>query len=58
MMPTFITIIEGDVMVWYEIINAKSDSYSPSSPKRFSNKVLCINTLEERFGLLLVATFW
>ena len=28
MMPTFITIIEGEVMVWYEIINAKSDSYS------------------------------
>src|SRR5262245_3021371 len=27
-MPTFITIVEGDVMVWYEIINAKSDSYS------------------------------
>src|SRR4029450_9465887 len=27
MMPTFITIIEGEVMVWYEIINAKSDSY-------------------------------
>jgi hypothetical protein len=26
-MPTFITIREGDVMVWYEIINAKSDSY-------------------------------
>jgi hypothetical protein len=27
MMPTFITIIEGDVMAWYEIINAKSGSY-------------------------------
>jgi hypothetical protein len=27
MMPISITIIEGDVMVWYEIINAKSDSY-------------------------------
>jgi hypothetical protein len=27
MMPTSITIMEGDVMVWYEIINAKSDSY-------------------------------
>src|SRR4029450_4426724 len=30
----------------------------PSSPKHFSNKVLCINMLEEKFGLLLVATFW
>jgi len=28
MIPTFITIIAGDVMAWYEIINAKSDSYS------------------------------
>ena len=27
MMPTFITRIEGAVMAWYEIINAKSDSY-------------------------------
>jgi hypothetical protein len=27
MMPTSITLIEGDVMAWYEIINAKSDSY-------------------------------
>jgi hypothetical protein len=27
MRPTVITIIEGEVMVWYEIINAKSDSY-------------------------------
>jgi hypothetical protein len=26
-MPTFITISQGEVMVWYEIINAKSDSY-------------------------------
>jgi hypothetical protein len=26
-MPTFITIIEGAVMAWYEIINAKSESY-------------------------------
>src|SRR4029450_12763586 len=25
--------------------------YSPSSPKHFSNKVLCINVLEEKFGL-------
>jgi IS1 family transposase len=31
---------------------------NPSSPKHFSNKVLCINMLEEKFGLLLVATFW
>jgi len=27
MMPLSITIIEGAVMTWYEIINAKSDSY-------------------------------
>jgi hypothetical protein len=27
MMPTSITIIAGEVMAWYEIINAKSDSY-------------------------------
>jgi hypothetical protein len=27
MMPTFITRMEGAVMAWYEIINAKSDSY-------------------------------
>jgi hypothetical protein len=31
---------------------------NPSSPKHFSNNVLCINMLEEKFGLLLVATFW
>jgi hypothetical protein len=31
---------------------------NPSSPEHFSNKVLCINMLEEKFGLLLVATFW
>jgi hypothetical protein len=27
MMPTSVTTIEGDVMAWYEIINAKSDSF-------------------------------
>jgi hypothetical protein len=27
MMPKSVTTIEGDVMTWYEIINAKSDSY-------------------------------
>jgi hypothetical protein len=27
MMPPSVTIIEGAVMAWYEIINAKSDSY-------------------------------
>ena len=32
--------------------------YNPSSPKHFSNNVLYINMLEEKFGLLLVATFW
>jgi hypothetical protein len=28
MMPQSATTIEGDVMAWYAIINAKSDSYS------------------------------
>jgi hypothetical protein len=27
MRPQSVTTIEGDVMVWYEIINAKSESY-------------------------------
>jgi hypothetical protein len=27
MMPTSVTTLEGGVMPWYEIINAKSDSY-------------------------------
>jgi hypothetical protein len=27
MMPKSATTLEGDVMAWYEIINAKSDSY-------------------------------
>jgi hypothetical protein len=27
MMPQSVTTIEGDVMAWYEIINAKSESY-------------------------------
>jgi len=27
MMPTSVTTLEGDVMAWYEIINAKSDSF-------------------------------
>jgi hypothetical protein len=28
MLPTSLTTLEGVVMTWYEIINAKSDSYS------------------------------
>ena len=27
MLPQSVTTIEGDVMAWYEIINAKSESY-------------------------------
>ena len=32
-------------------------AYHPSSPKGFSPNILYINRLEEKFGLLLVATF-
>jgi hypothetical protein len=31
---------------------------NPSSPKYFSYKLLCIKVLEEKSGLILVATFW
>jgi signal transduction histidine kinase len=33
-------------------------TWVPSSPKHFSNNVIYINMLEEKFGLPLVATFW